>query len=359
MALRLARRTRTNYPYAVARVQAKRAALIPPSEYEKLLRMDVSEITRYISESAYRDDVEALAARFAGLDLLEAALTVNEERTFASIRQILDGEGGDLARLWLDRFIVEDLKTVLRGKLAGASREELLKELLLEDMESYSLFEPLLAPDVQSIDDVIQALEGRGTAGAHWAKVLGRVPAGSPPARHEDALDKAYYSDLLTAVKAFSQKGQATATAFVRREIDARNLQNAARWVHAGAEGDFSPFVIPGGRKLTVSDVMALAKASDLAAFEDGLSGHEEIHAAVREGLAAAIESRRLAPFQAAVNRYLMRDLDKLSHQNPLSILPILAYLVRKHREVVTLRALARGKAAGLSEERLRELVFA
>ena len=86
MALAMLRKGNSNYAYAVARVQAKRAKLIPPSEFEKVLKMDVPEITRYIQDSAYKAEVDELASRFSGLDLLEAALTVNEERVYEAVR---------------------------------------------------------------------------------------------------------------------------------------------------------------------------------------------------------------------------------------------------------------------------------
>ena len=66
MAMALTRGT-TNYAYAVARVQAKRSKLIPTSEFEKVLKMDVPEITRYIQDSAYKAEVDELAAKFSGL----------------------------------------------------------------------------------------------------------------------------------------------------------------------------------------------------------------------------------------------------------------------------------------------------
>ena len=75
MALSLLKRGTSNYAYAVARVQAKRAKLIPPSEFEKVLKMDVPEITRYIQDSAYKAEVDELASRFGGLDLLEVRQT--------------------------------------------------------------------------------------------------------------------------------------------------------------------------------------------------------------------------------------------------------------------------------------------
>ncbi|MCA1819669.1 MAG: V-type ATPase subunit [Thermoplasmatota archaeon] len=346
----------SNYPYAVSRVQAKRSKLLPPSEFEKVLKMDVAEITRYIEESVYKEEVDELATKFQGLDLLEAALTVNEERTYESVRQMVTGEGGLIVNSYLDRFHFEDVKTLLRGKQAGASRDELLREMVLENQATYDLFAPLLSEDVKSPADVVAALQAQGGQARDWANILAAVPAGSPLPRYEDALDKAYFDRLLGALKSSKQRGAREVLDFVRREIDARNLLNAARWVAAGEQGDFAPFVVPGGKSLPVSAVMALSKSKDLEALAEGLADVKTF-AAVRDDLAKAKAAGRLGTFQSAVWRAHLKELDHLSHLNPLSVIPILVFLIRKHREVVTLRAVARGKAAGLSEARLQELI--
>ncbi|HET6399578.1 MAG TPA: V-type ATPase subunit [Candidatus Thermoplasmatota archaeon] len=349
------RGTQTNYPYAVARVQARRARLIPPSEYQKVLKMDVAEITRFIQESDYRREVDELASRFRGLDLLEAALTVNEERTFQDVRRLVSGDGARLIDLWLERHLFENLKTVLRGKAAGASREELLKDMLLEDLGAYSLFAPMLADDVRTVDDAIAALDRQGGRGHELARVLQKLPPGSPLPRLEEALDRYHYAQLVSTLEASKLHGADKVLEVVRREIDALNLLNAARWVVAGVGGDFTPYIVPGGRHLRVGDIVALSRAKDLAQFQETL-GDNAWGPKLADGLAEARAAGRLAPLHADVRRELVADLDKLGHSNPLSIIPILLFLIRKHREVVVLRAIARGKAAGLSEARLAEL---
>jgi V/A-type H+-transporting ATPase subunit C len=346
----------TNYPYAVARVQAKRGRLIPRAEYEKILKMDVSEITRFIQESEYKPEVDELSSRFQGLDLLEAALSVNEERTYAQVRRMLQGEGGEIAKVFLARHLVDDIKTILRGKNSGASRDELLRELLLEDLDTYNIFLPLLAEDVQTIADVIEALEGEGGVAAPWARALRRVPEGGSLPQYEDALDKAYYARLLDTAKDVRKASAVHFKEFVKREIDARNLQNAARWVATGQAGDFTPYIIPGGRRLDVAQVAALAECADMGAFDDMLQG-TDLYESIAAGLARSRETGRLVFFAVAVQRDLYSGLDRLAHRHPLSIIPILSFLLRKHDEVRTLRAVARGRAAGLSEERLREVI--
>lgn len=354
--LRVRGSKKTNYAYAVARVQARRSKLIPESEYEKLLKMDLSEITRYIEDSTYKTEVDELAGRFRGLDLLEAALTVNAERANASVRRMVSGEGGALVDMWLQRHLVADLKTVLRGKNSGAGREELLKELLLEDLDTFNVFQPLLADDVRTPEEVTVALERQGGVAADWARVLRRVPPDAGLSAYEDALDKAYFSRLIESLEGSRQKGSSLMLDFVRREVDAKNLQNAARWVASGQEGDFSPYVVPGGKAVRVREAMELSRRSDLTDFTEGVAElglPADLHESLREGAKAG----RLAPFQAALQHWHFAQLDRLGHSAMLSIVPILLYLARKHHEVLRLRALARGKAAGLSEERLRELI--
>jgi V/A-type H+/Na+-transporting ATPase subunit C len=356
MALATLKRGTSNYAYAVARVQAKRAKLLPPGEYEKVLKMDVPEITRFIQDSAYKTEVDELASRFTGLDLLEAALTVNEERTYEAVRAMVSGDAGVVVSLFLDRYHYADLKTLLRGKAAGASREELLREMVLENQETYDLFAPLLSDDVKTIPDVIQALAAQGGAARDWARLLESVPADSSLSRYDDALDKAYYARLLEGLESTGEKGAHAILDFVRREIDAVNLLNAARWVAAKESGDFTPFIVPGGKHLKVAAIVALSRADGLRAFADLLAESKE-WADVKGAVDAAAASGRLAPFQAAVWRHHLSGLDRLAHSNPLSLVPILLFLLRKHREVVVLRAVARGKAAGLSDDRLWELI--
>lgn len=357
MALTLLGRGKSNYAYAVARVQAKRSKLIPPSEFEKVLKMDVPEITRYIQDSAYKAEVDELAAKFGGLDLLEAALTVNEERVYQSVRQMVGGGAGVLVNLFLARYHYEDLKTLLRGKAAGASREELLREMVLEDQAAYDLFNPLLADDVKTPADVIAALPTQKGEAKAWAALLEKVPAGSSLARYDDVLDTAYFDRLLSGLAGSKEKGAHAILDFVRREVDTRNLLNAARWVAAGETGDFSPYIVPGGKALKVADGAALSKSKTLAELGDAL-GETEHFASLKAAAQEAGSAGRLAPFQAAVWKLHLAEMGKLAHANPLSLVPILLFLLRKHREVSVLRAVARGKAAGLSEERLRELIL-
>ncbi|MDD2614129.1 MAG: V-type ATPase subunit, partial [Methanosarcina sp.] len=59
----------SNYPYAVTRVRAMKSKLLPKESYPRLLNMGIDEITRFIQESEYKNDVDELAMKYSGGDL--------------------------------------------------------------------------------------------------------------------------------------------------------------------------------------------------------------------------------------------------------------------------------------------------
>src|SRR5947209_19105010 len=66
-----------NYPYVTARVRAKKAALLLPDVYERMLQMEIPQIARILSEGAYKAEILALATKASGVDLIELATSRN------------------------------------------------------------------------------------------------------------------------------------------------------------------------------------------------------------------------------------------------------------------------------------------
>jgi V/A-type H+-transporting ATPase subunit C len=58
-----------------------------------------------------------------------------------------------------------------------------------------------------------------------------------------------------------------------------------------------------------------------------------------------------------ALDRLLLRTANKFSHLYPLSIFPVLGYVLAKKTEVDNIRIIARGKESGLRPELIRKLL--
>ena len=68
-------------------------------------------------------------------------------------------------------------------------------------------------------------------------------------------------------------------------------------------------------------------------------------------------EDGRLSGLTIALDKALVRTAEKFGRYYPLSVLPIIDYLVRKKVETDNIRIIARGKEMGLSNEVMEELL--
>ena len=76
-----------SYAYANTRVRAMRGKLVEPDMYPKLLKMSEAEIIRYLEDNEYKKEIDEMAPRYQGINLIEYALSRNMARHF---RKILD-----------------------------------------------------------------------------------------------------------------------------------------------------------------------------------------------------------------------------------------------------------------------------
>jgi len=134
-------------PYTFARVSVMRSKLIPRAEYMKLVRMKIPEITRYLGENGYEDEIEKYAISKSGVILLEAALTTNFKRTIEKLRRISDDNLRSLIDEYLKKRDYWNLKTILRGKMRNLPREKIQEMLVPGGTSDEKRIERMLARD--------------------------------------------------------------------------------------------------------------------------------------------------------------------------------------------------------------------
>lgn len=351
---------RSNYAYANARVRVRRGKLLPRDTYQKLLKMDVPEITRFIESTEYGREINELATKFSGIDLLENSLNVNEERNYAEVKDFVSGEVGDLVGRYLDRFHYWNMKTLLRARYFGASQEDLTRELLLETREDFDFYNQLIGAEGTGLKPVVDALAAH-PRGSAIAKILHEAESrsgaeGALLQTYEDALDRAYYAHLLESIQPNTTENQLFLQ-FIRREVDVRNLQVLLRLKSRGeSPSNLGDLLLPGGHELKTEQLRRLAEAQNLDEIVDRLK-ETKIYEHIKDALAQAQQTKTLTPVMLQLTRYLADFAQSFGHLNPLSVLPIVNYLMRKNLEVRNLRAIARGKQAGLTEDEIQGLL--
>lgn len=338
-----------NYPYLTARVKAKRSKLYPPDVYPRLLQMEVAQIARFLGEGTYKEEILALGARLRGVDLIERATANKLADMLTELIDLSEGRLREMIALYLDRWDVSNIKTILRGKLYGAPAAELEDDLIAAGSLDAEFLRSLVEAD--SVAAVFDALEG--TIYDEARQQMGEeFDAARDLARYEDALAHVYYRRLLAAIQPRTDPSRFFLQ-FVRREIDILNLKTLLRLWKAKSKVSRDMF-LEGGLELSEADLQVMVGLDEnaLLARLSGTHLYAEAGAAIR-----AIKEEGVAAVERVLERAHLKEASRYSHLHPLSVLPVLDFVARKTVEVENLRILVRGKERGIPQEKIQELL--
>ena len=341
----------SNPAYVNARVRARRGALFETDEYRKLVRMSPAEIARYMEESEYQKEINELGSRHSGVDLIEYALNRNLARHFDDLLRFSEGRLYDLIVRYLRKFDAWNIKTVIRGVYSGASREEIEADLIRAGEFDDNKIDQLL--EANTVEDVVTVLEGT-MFGEAAAAAFDDFEESGVLVPLENAIDRAFYEQLLKELP--SGEAVSKYREFLEAEIDFRNARNALRLARSGADIDPSEYFIEGGTLFEASEMSQLVQHTDelISRIRESKYGEK-----LSEPLDELEEASSLISFEHALESVLLKYSRTLGNYNPLSISPVVAYILMKEREVANIRAIARGREAGLSEAEIeQELVI-
>jgi V/A-type H+-transporting ATPase subunit C len=339
----------SNYEYVTSRVRSRRSRLFDEDDYRKLVRMGPGEIARFMEESEYEAEMNALGSRHDGVDLIEYALNRNLAGNFEDLLRWADGTLYDYVARYLRKFDAWNVKTVLRGQYSDAERTEVEDDLIRAGEFSDERLTRLL--DAGTIDEAIEALRGTMFHGPLEAAFEEYEDSGVLVPL-ENAVDTAFYGNLLEGLPEEPDRATGLYIEFLRAEIDFRNLRNALRLAYSGADIDPADYYIAGGRLFDAADLRQLAGNPDelVARVRESPYG-DDLDAALDE----LEQAERLIGFENALDAALLEYSDTLSSRYPLSVCPVLGYVLAKEREVDNIRAIARGREAGLSETEIED----
>jgi V/A-type H+-transporting ATPase subunit C len=342
-----------NYPYACARVKAKKSLLLEKDVYSKLLLMDLNEIGRYLGETQYKEEMSELASRYDGVNLIELGTSRNLARMNTQVLSFTTGDLHDMVEKYLGRWDMWNLKTILRGKFYGATAEEIQEDIVAAGRLSEDYLNFLIS--LGTVTDVLDEIRKKGNLPIP-DEIKAQFDATGTLAPIEDYMDKLFYERLIGCVECKSGPEKLLMT-FLKREVDVVNLMTLLKVKREGVELEkISNYFIEGGQELSVKELTRLA---GLESFEatigelSKLSFYEEI----KEALEKVKTKGSLTDVALMLQKHLAAQSRKFSHVYPLSVLPIIDYMISKKIEVDNIRIIARGKESGLDVDRIKELL--
>ncbi|HJH31343.1 MAG TPA: ATP synthase A1 subunit C [Methanosarcinaceae archaeon] len=330
----------SNYAYLATRVRAMKSKLVPKETYPRLMNMGISEITRLIEETEYKQDIDKLARTYSGVDLIEHGLNRNLAETFTKLIKISEGEPNYLIIEYLKNYDIWNIKTILRGKYYNASQNEIKEDLVSAGQLSYTFLSELAGKE--SYSEVISALEGT----EYYPILIGYDETNLSDI--ENNLDKMYYNGLFNVIGESKSKDRKLFAKFIRTEIDIKNINTLFRLKKAGVKQDeIVDLIIDGGLELSTNSIQGLLPLS----YDDFIQALNKYSFWDSISDAVGSDTDSLINVETQLKKHSLKSASSFSHVYPLSIVPIMDYIISKRNEVNNLRIIARGKAANLSDE--------
>jgi V/A-type H+-transporting ATPase subunit C len=343
-----------DYAYLNARIRGMKGRLLPESMYESLiLKQDIESVITELGSTSYKEEIERASVQFSGIACIEVALRRDLTQAFRRILMYTKGEDDEkYIRIILNRWDVQNIKTVLRGKNIHATPGEIHDCLVPAGrLDDATLVELIKQPDVKAVIDLL------ATWGIEYAKPLTRSYKDYTEKRDlsflEYALDKYYYENALSLVKEDSDDDRVVRE-MVTTEIDVTNLKSAFKIIIDRTETEGAEkYFIKGGYALSIESLLSMIKTGTLEGAMKQLSMTPyEFLAKLPDD---AFRGERISVFEKALDDYLVRKGISCFLGDPLSIAMTIGYFWAKFRETVNLRIIARMKTVDVPENELRE----
>jgi V/A-type H+-transporting ATPase subunit C len=290
------------YAYTNTRVRVMKSKLIPSSEYPKLMKMSLDQIARYLQEKDYKKEINELGTLYEEADLIEYALNRNLANSFKRVLTFSLKDSKKQIKLYLKKYDLWNIKTILRGKQSNAPNEEIIHNLI----PAGELNESFLVEVIKKANSVPEAIEFfKKTPYYETMKKFS-----SNLTEMEDELDIQYFRELIE----HSERKVINLMKEKAIQLDALNEARAKE------------------TKIKMKRILANKKTKKV----------EDIHKATLE-LRKTIAKKGIK----LVNRFQRNSS------------PVIGYFIAKENEVENLRIITRGKHSGLPTELIEEqLVF-
>jgi V/A-type H+-transporting ATPase subunit C len=322
-----------DFGYLNARIRARRGQMLPEAFFRGALSLGVSDLVKVLGETIYGPDLtgDTLAD-------VDRAVMVHLHRRVGDLPRLVSGVAHDSVSLLLLRSDLTNLKTILRGKQAGWTKEEIMGHLGAGTIPR-ALYDLLVeAPDAAALAQLL-ALPNHLLAQA----LRRAVSASRELLDLEITLDQEFYTAMLGRAQELDQPFLAN---FMRFEIDALNLATSLKLLTLGFEGELNRFFLPGGRHVGLSLFESLAQG-DVEALS-------QLRKTAFEGVA---EAKDLSTLDRGLRCILLAKARE-GVKDVLGAGLAIDYILHKEWEASRIRLLARRSVFGLPAAAIEPEVF-
>jgi len=337
------------YPYTYLRTIVMKRNLLTKSDYDKILKMGPNEIGKYLEDFEYKKEVDELAMEYKGIELIERTLQLNLGNNFDKLLKISPYDLRLLIVVYLKRYDIYNIKTIIRSKFSDISDEETIKHLSPSSVENRDFFGKLIS--LKTVEEVFSSLDFIDEKDQRAA--LDHFKSNNSLSYIENVLDKFYFNFVFSQLRYLTLEGKLYKR-FLLNEIDVLNVKLLLRLKEQNtSEQNIKEFIFNHGtikkdimEKMIKSDIPGIMKEMENTDFKDVVDKYSK-------------ESEKInyTDLEIDLDKFLLEQSRKLIRQHPMSVDVILGYMFLKDLEVKNLSRIIKAKQLSLSEEFIEKTI--
>jgi V/A-type H+-transporting ATPase subunit C len=143
------------YAYVNARIKAMKSRLLDRSFLEQLInKPDIDSLIAELEKTTYREELDKAGVLYSGIHRIEVAIRKDLVKTFRTVLNLIrGGETESYLTLILNRWDVQNIKTILRGKKIQENPSEIWIADPSGELDEAALTELVKQPDVKAVID--------------------------------------------------------------------------------------------------------------------------------------------------------------------------------------------------------------
>ncbi|MFX1369511.1 MAG: V-type ATPase subunit [Promethearchaeota archaeon] len=348
-------RAANEYGYVNARIRGMKSRFLTVGDYERLLQ-----------SPSYEDFIRSLVGTYYGPMITSeypreapepAELGLVLARDYANIShklsKTLSGKVRDFTETYLNMFLAESIKSILRGLHVELEKEEMLQFLVPTSPMQAQEFEELI--DTGSVKRAIEAMP-------YWdvkIALLTRLPAYEElesTAPLEVAVEEWYLRSVLNALTDFSEADRNKVLDVLEARVDLRNALIMIRALALQLE----PRIIDMSMvRFTRKSQSLMASFKNSPSWREVLSKLGGTRYSQLAGRLARIyeESNDLSELELAIEDYIAKRVQLQLSAYPFHLGTVLGFFSLKYYEIRNIRSIAVGLERGESPDNIRRMI--
>jgi len=343
--------------YVNARVHGMSSRLITTHGFDRLIAQpSLDGIITELEKTPYREEIVEARILYSGIGCIEYALRKNLMKTYRKILGLVEGEkSARYILIFLKKWDVQNIKTIIRGKNIQTSNEEISGCLIpAGTMDETTLIELVKQPDVRAVVDLMATwdIEYAIPLTRHIGEYFERNEIG----RLEYALDEYYFESSLKELKGKRQDDKVVRD-LIGTEIDIRNIKSSLMMIRDGVSvEDAAPFLLNGGKEIShdlILDMIRTKKIPDAVRLLEPTPYRFLLSVPESE-----ISQGKISVLEKELDHFLIRNGIALFRGDPLSFTIVIGYLWAKLNEITNIRVISRCRESGMPDELMESEIF-